>query len=58
VLCGHEHLEGEKRDADYVVSEDKRAKDVCVLAVLLRRLVLGRATRHQLQDVQNLVKEL
>ena len=35
------HLERKERDADDVVSEDERAQNVGVLAILLRSFVIG-----------------
>jgi len=52
------HLECKETNSHYVVSEDERAENVGVFAILLRDLVRLRTTGHKLDYVQNLVKQL
>lgn len=58
VFVGLIHLEGKKTDPNNVIPENKGAQDVCIFPVLFRGFVWFRATSHQLDNVQNLIKQL
>jgi len=58
VLSRRVHLEGEEADSHDVVTEDEGAQDVRIFAVLFLGFFGASATRHKLDDVQDLVEKL